>query len=62
MKRTMAALTLVLGLGLAGRLTLPDACRLAGLAAAVVVGKTGTATCSRVELLAALRNPFTTTT
>ena len=43
----------VLTLSLAIGLDLPSACRLAGLAAAVVVGKVGTATCSLGELQAA---------
>ena len=42
-----------LAMGLAAGAGLPDACRLAGLAAAVVVGKVGTATCSLDELRAA---------
>ena len=43
----------VLALALASGLDLPGACRLAGLAAAIVVGKVGTATCSLEELQAA---------
>jgi rfaE bifunctional protein kinase chain/domain len=44
-----------LALTLAAGGTLPDACRLASLAAAVVVGKVGTATCSVEELRAAVQ-------
>lgn len=45
--------TLALTLAVGG--SLPDACRLASLAAAVVVGKVGTATCSVEELRAAVQ-------
>jgi len=45
--------TLALTLAVGGRLD--DACRLASLAAAVVVGKVGTATCSVEELRAAVQ-------
>jgi D-beta-D-heptose 7-phosphate kinase/D-beta-D-heptose 1-phosphate adenosyltransferase len=44
-----AVMTLALGVGA----DLPSACRLASLAAAIVVGKVGTATCSFEELKAA---------
>lgn len=44
-----------LALTLAAGGTLTDACRLASLAAAVVVGKVGTATCSVEELRAAMQ-------
>ncbi len=43
----------VLALALAGGGTLPAACRLASLAAAIVVGKVGTAACTFAELKAA---------